>query len=278
MRLSKSWIIASKDFKVYIKKRTLLYALVVIPLLIAILLPVIVSFAGHKNGENGIPASELTVLLPAFSFFYIILAGYLPTSIASYTLVGEKVEKSLEPLLATPTTDSEILLGKGIAAFLPPFVAILAGSTLFMALMDLVTHSKLGYYYFPNGNTAIILFLMVPLAVIMSTEWNVVVSSRVSDVRTAQQLGALAILPLAGIYVSGELNIVNLGVTSSLLIVAGILFVVDILLLYVARATFQREEILIAQGSSEINISFVIKDKDRAKAVAALHEEFVVKD
>ena len=35
---------------------------------------------------------------------------------------------------------------------------------------------------------------------------------------------------------------------------------------------------MIAQGSSEINISFVIKDKDRAKAVTALHEEFVLKD
>ena len=32
---------------------------------------------------------------------------------------------------------------------------------------------------------------------------------------------------------------------------------------------------MIAQGSSEINISFVIKDKDRNKAVSALHEEFV---
>lgn len=35
---------------------------------------------------------------------------------------------------------------------------------------------------------------------------------------------------------------------------------------------------MIAQGSSEINISFVIKDKDRSKAVAALHEEFVLKE
>jgi aspartate kinase len=35
---------------------------------------------------------------------------------------------------------------------------------------------------------------------------------------------------------------------------------------------------MIAQGSSEINISFVIKDRDRAKAVAALHEEFVLKE
>jgi aspartate kinase len=31
---------------------------------------------------------------------------------------------------------------------------------------------------------------------------------------------------------------------------------------------------MIAQGSSEINISFVIKEKDRSKAVIALHEEF----
>jgi len=244
LRFSKSWIIASKDFKVYIKKKNLLYALIVVPLLVAFLIPGVISYAGHKNGVSGIPASELTILLPSFSFFYLILAGYLPSSIASYTLVGEKVEKSLEPLLATPTTDSEILLGKGIAAFIPPVVAILAGSALFMVLMDLVTHSKLGYYFFPNWNAAIVLFLMVPLAVIMSVEWNVVVSSRVSDVRTAQQLGILVVLPFAGIYVSGELDIVNLGVTSNLLIVAGILFVVDLVLLYVARATFQREEIL----------------------------------
>jgi aspartate kinase len=33
---------------------------------------------------------------------------------------------------------------------------------------------------------------------------------------------------------------------------------------------------MIAQGSSEINISFVIKDKDRNRAVTALHEEFAL--
>ena len=34
---------------------------------------------------------------------------------------------------------------------------------------------------------------------------------------------------------------------------------------------------MIAQGSSEMNISFVIKDKNRNRAVSALHEEFVEK-
>jgi ABC-2 type transport system permease protein len=102
----------------------------------------------------------------------------------------------------------------------------------------------LGYYFFPNWNAAVVLFLLVPLAAVMSVEWNVIISARVSDVRVAQQIGILLILPFGGIYVGGELGIVPLGSTSDLLIISGILLAVDLLLLYVARATFRREEIL----------------------------------
>lgn len=244
MRLSKSWIIASKDFKVFMKKKNIIYSIVIVPLIISFLLPAVIDYAGQNSGLKGFPASEIVILLPAFTFFYLILAGMIPSTIASYTLVGEKVEKSLEPLLATPTTDGEILLGKGIAAFIPPIAAILGGATIFMILMDIVTQSSLGYYYFPNWNAAIVLFLMVPLAAIISVEWNVIVSSRVSDVRVAQQIGILVMLPYAGIYVAGELNIIQLGMTSNLLIISGILLAVALLLLYVSRATFRREEIL----------------------------------
>lgn len=68
-------------------------------------------------------------------------AAILPTAIDSYSMVGEKVEKSLEPLLATPTTDSELLLGKSIAVFLPPLIATYIGALIFMVLMDIVTFS-----------------------------------------------------------------------------------------------------------------------------------------
>jgi len=242
MRLSKSWIVAQKDFKVFSKKKNIIYSLVVVPLIVSILFPVVVTFAGRNSG--GIQAAELPVLLPAFTIFYVILAGITPTTLASYSLVGEKVEKSLEPLLATPTTDGEILLGKGIAAFLPPIVAIFAGATILMALMDSVTYGKLGYDFFPNTNSDIVFFLMVPLAVIASVEWNVIVSSRVSDVRIAQQIGYLLILPFAGIYIGGEMNLVDLSNANNLLIIVALLLVVDVLLLYVAKATFRREEIL----------------------------------
>ncbi|MGD0318300.1 MAG: ABC transporter permease subunit [Nitrososphaerales archaeon] len=238
MRLARSWIIAAKDFKTLRKKKNIIYTLFVIPFLIAVLIPAVIGYVAHKS-----PA-ELVVFLPAFLFYYVILAAYLATPIASYTIVGEKVEKSLEPLLATPTTDSEILLGKGIAAFLPPLAPLWGGSALFMILMDLTTKGKLGYYYFPDPNSALVLLLLVPLALLMSVQVNVIISSRVTDVRAGQQLGGLAIVPFVGLYASGELGLINLGDAGNLLIIAAALLVVDVLLFFVSRATFRREEIL----------------------------------
>jgi hypothetical protein len=113
-----------------------------------------------------------------------------------------------------------------------------------MALVELVTQNTLGYLYFPNWNEGIVLFVMVPIAAVTSVEWNIIISSRVSDVRIAQQLGALLALPLGGIYVSGEVNLISLGDTTNLLIIAGVMAAIGVLLLPIARATFNREQIL----------------------------------
>ena len=243
MRLSKAWVVASKDLAIFRRKRSILYSLVIVPIMVSILFPAVLLIAG-RNGGKTMPPAALGALLPSFAFFWLILAGVIPTTLASYSIVGEKVEKCLEPLLATPTTDGEILLGKGVAAFLPPIVAILGGASLFMALVDLVTQDALGYLYFPNWNEGIVLFVMVPIAAMMSVEWNIIISSRVSDVRIAQQVGALLVLPLGLIYVAGEVRLVDLGDTTNLLIISGILAAVAVLFLPIARATFSREQIL----------------------------------
>lgn len=241
MRLSKAWIIAAKDFKIFLRKKNVLYSVILFPLLIAVGLPIVVRFAGAKTG--GIPASVLPTLLNAFSFFFIILAAYLPTAIASYSLVGEKIEKSLEPLLATPITDGELLLGKSIAAFFPPILAIYCSAVVFMVLMDLLTYSTLNYLYFPNWNIGIILLLVAPLSAILSVEINVIISSRISDVRAAQALGGLAVLPLGVIYVMSELGIVRLDI-NNLFIISAVILLFDVFLFFISTRAFQREEIL----------------------------------
>ena len=243
MRLSQAWIVATKDFAMFRKKRNIIYSIVVLPVMLTGLLSGVVWYLQHR-GNGPVSPAELTVLLPAFAFFYFILAGIIPTTIASYSIVGEKVEKSMEPLLATPTTDGEILLGKGLAAFVPAILAVLGTSALFMGLCDAFTVGTLGYYYFPNWSSLVVLFMMVPVGVVMSVEWNVLVSSRVSDVRIAQQIGSLLLLPYGGMYVGGELGIVPLGNTDDLLMITAVLAFLCLLMLYAVQATFQREAIL----------------------------------
>lgn len=239
MKLWKSWVIANKDFSVFRKKKRILYTLIILPLFLSIGLPLVIrSLTGLDNST-----AEIILLLNAFSFFYIILAYIQSITLASYSILGEKIEQSLEPLLATPTTDGELLLGKTIASFLPSIGVIYAGSIIFMVLSDAITYNTLGYLFFPNLSMAFILLLAVPLSSILSIQLNVIISSRVNDVRTANQLGLILFIPFMGVYIMLLSNIISLNIVN-LFVVTTFLFVVDLVLFYLSKATFSRDKIL----------------------------------
>jgi hypothetical protein len=90
---------------------------------------------------------------------------------------------------------------------------------------------------------ALILLVLIPLTVVFSVELNVLVSARVNDVRTASQIGGLIVLPFGAVYVLSEIRLISLDITTLAMISAIILFA-DVVLFYLSRAAFQREEIL----------------------------------
>jgi len=231
--------IAAKDMGIVLGRRSVRLSLILLPLGIAIGLPQVARFAG-----GGIPIGLLPRFLTAFLFFFAVIAVMLPVAIASYSLVGEKIERSLEPLLATPVTDGEVLAGKGLAAFLPPIAAIWAASVLFMALCDELTRGELGRLYFPNTTALLIVGVVAPLAAIFGVEYSVLISSRLSDVRPVHQLATLSVLPFAGVYVAAQVGAVTLD-QPTLAVIAGALAALDAVLFAATRATFRREEILI---------------------------------
>jgi ABC-2 type transport system permease protein len=239
MRLSKAWTVASKDFKIYTKRKSILYSIIYFEVAVSIGIPFIVRFIAGKPGG----AAFIPTFINAFSFLYVIGAALFPVGIASYSLVGGKVQKSLEPLLATPTTDEEILAGKSIAAFLPAICANYIGALIFTVLVDLFAYSTLNYLYLPDWDFAITLFLLAPLACLLGVGYNILVSSRVNDVRTAQHLGTLILLPFGAIYLLSELQVLTLTM-DNLLIMAAVLVVIDAIVFYLVNAAFQREEIL----------------------------------
>ncbi len=240
MRLWKSWVVTMKDFGVFRRKKYILYSLVALPAILGLLLPGALLLSGPAGQ---IPQAILVSTLKSEATIFILLPAILPSVIASYSFIGEKIEKSLEPLLATPTTDAELLMGKSLAAFIPSVAATYAGGIIFMVFVDSLTYGQLGYLLFPDWSTVVLFGLVVPLACVLSVEFNVIISSRVNDIRSAQQLGVLVVLPLLAIYLLGQTETVKSGV-DEFLVVAGILLVVDIALSFVSRATFQREEIL----------------------------------
>jgi ABC-2 type transport system permease protein len=249
MRLNKAWIIAVRDLKIFGHQRYVLYTLVLFPLIISIIPPAVIQvFASNQlNKTPPAPTAAIADAIPpmlgAFSIFLIIGAAFVPVGIASYTIVGEKLEKSLEPLLATPLTDGEILLGKTISAFIPTLVAMYTGAVVFMVGTDVMAFPFLNYYYFPNWTIAVILFLAMPAATVMSIEYGIIVSSRVNDVRSSTNSGALMFFPFIIVYFLAQTKVITLD-TNGMLIIAGILLVIDVVLYFVSTAMFQREEIL----------------------------------
>jgi ABC-2 type transport system permease protein len=234
------WTVATKDFNVLRTKKNIVYTVVALPLCMALGLAALVWLIGTTQPISFV---DLFPLFEAFNFWFIIVASALPAGMSSYSIVGEKVEKSLEPLLATPATDGEILLGKSIAAFIPSIAATYFGAAIFMAGIDVITSPQLGYLFYPNWNAGVFILLATPLACLFSVELNIIVSSRVSDVRAANQFGGLLVVPFGVLYVLGEINVVPL-TANNLLIISAVLFIVDVLLFFVSRSTFRREEIL----------------------------------
>jgi ABC-type Na+ efflux pump permease subunit len=247
VRLWKSWIVTQKDLSVFKKNKYVLYSLIAIPIIMGVVLPVILIFA--LDAQISSPLVTATMALAAANqivnvatMYLVLIASILPSIIASYSFVGEKIEKSLEPLLATPTTDGELLLGKSLAAFIPCIAVTFLGAAISAPIIDYWSYTRLGLILIPNLYWVLVIGVIAPLSCIMSVEANIIVSSKVNDIRAAQQLGGLVVLPLVFIVIfastSAQLSIWLAIAVSVALALA------DVALFYLSKKTFQREEIL----------------------------------
>jgi len=191
--------------------------------------------------------SEIYQVLPMMFnmilMIFIVVPATLPTIIASYSIVGEKNNRSLEPLLATPITDGELLSGKIFSSFIPSMASTVLAFSLGVILLDIVLIPKVAYPLLPNLTWTLSMLLLAPTACIMSVLACVLVSSKVSDVRAAQQVGGFVVMPVI---------VLMLGVLSGFIflsplmifVFAGMYGCIDIGLFYFARAIFNRETII----------------------------------
>jgi len=77
--------------------------------------------AGAIPGVAQLPGEEqlLVLLLNQFNFFLLLIPTMIAISVATFSIVDEKLSGTLEALLATPVKTWELLLGKALAGAIP---------------------------------------------------------------------------------------------------------------------------------------------------------------
>lgn len=182
-------------------------------------------------------------IVSQFMPLFLMMPVMIPITIASYSIVGEKTRRTLEPLLATPVTTLELLAGKGLAAALPAIAATWLSFGIFVvgALMMGMGRDLVLKFFDPMWLTAI--FVVGPLLALAGVSIAVMISSRTTDPRVAEQISGLFVLPLVGLIVAQTAGLILLDRTL-VLWMAFVMVVLDVVLLFFAGRLFQREHIL----------------------------------
>ncbi|PKO21204.1 MAG: hypothetical protein CVU38_15960 [Chloroflexi bacterium HGW-Chloroflexi-1] len=195
-------------------------------------------FAGMSPAEamQSVMASNMLVL-------FLIMPLMVPVTIASYSIVGEKISRSLEPLLATPVTTTQLLLGKAFAAAAPGVVMTWLSYAVFLVFAYFFSVSARVFSIFIDPMWLIAMFVLVPLLTVMAVAVGIIVSSRTSDPRAAEQLGSLIILPLMILFIGMMAGFIMLNSTTFWLS-SLVTLLLDLGLGYFGVVLFQRETIL----------------------------------
>ena len=182
-------------------------------------------------------------LVNQFLLLFLLIPLAVPVTIASYSIVGEKSTRSLEPLLATPTSTTEIIVGKALASVVPAIGATWLAFIIFLIGARFFAASDRVYALFLDPMWFMAMLIVAPLFTVFSVNVAIIISSRVNDPRAAEQIGMLVMLPLMAIFFGAILGLIPLN-TTTMLLLGGITLLADVGLMALGVKLFQRETIL----------------------------------
>jgi ABC-type Na+ efflux pump permease subunit len=181
-----------KEFREYRRNKLIVFTTVGMPVLFLLVI-VGSTFALPDDVAGELLESVVGQVL----LLFLLIPVILPTTIAAYTVIGEREQGTLEPILTTPATDRELLAGKAMAAVIP---AVLLAWALYLSYgwaaavfaPDVVVERTW------SVEQAIAQLLVAPALAVFAIVVGMLISLRSTDIRVAQQLSALATLPVIG--------------------------------------------------------------------------------
>jgi ABC-type Na+ efflux pump permease subunit len=208
-----------KELREYRRNRFVVYTMGFLPLLF-ITIPIIEIFS--------LPATtKLTVRAGLPLLYLLIIPAIVPSSLAAYSVVGEREQGTLEPVLTTPIRREEFLVGKAVAALVPTLGIAYLMFGIFFAVVASFANSDVASTVFDETHL-LVLLLFTPLLAGWSIWVGIAISARSTDIRAAQQLGVLASVPPLAVVVLMSLKVISptlalaLGLAAALLVLDGL--------------------------------------------------------
>ena len=250
--------IIGKEWAEVFKNRLVLFTVAFLPIILVALPLLTVSFTGDIDaaamdetpdaflGEMCTGLSEAdcasVFMLNLYTLMLMILPVAIPVSIAAYSVVGEKTTRSLEPLLATPITTLELLVGKALAAIIPAIVATWLAFIIYLIGVRLIVNDVV-FSTMTQPMWLLAILLVGPLLALLAVSFGLMVSSRVTDPRVAEQVSAVVIVPLILFIVGQSVGLILID-QRTIIIMAVVVAMVDVVLFYFTVKLFRRETIL----------------------------------
>jgi ABC-2 type transport system permease protein len=258
MRARIVWTILRREWMETLRNRLLLATILVPPVLLTVAPIVLAGAVGDRTLPAELAAQILSqkpewagftpgelagaFAVQQFLVFFLLMPAYIPLSIATFSIIGEKQARSLEPVLAAPIRTVELLAGKAIAALVPGVLAGWLTYVMFVVLASVVYGPAL-FGVVTDGSWLAGVFLLGPAVGLSSVVAGVIVSARVSDPRVAQQIGGVVIVPIIGLVLVQATGTLLVGPVGYLLL-SLVVLVVSLVGLRIGVRLFDREAIL----------------------------------
>lgn len=175
-------------------------------------------------------------------FLPLLVPVLLPAIMSAYSVVGEREQGTLEPVLTTPVSRAELLVGKAAAIFVPATVLAYLVFGVFVAITQFAANAPVAaaVRHAPQLPAALV---FIPLLAGWAVWAGLAISTRVSDTRVAQQLSLVASLPVVAIAALMSFHVITptFAVAAAL---AGGLLAVDCAACLVVARLFDRERLV----------------------------------
>jgi ABC-2 type transport system permease protein len=264
--------IARKDIKEATQNRAVWLPILIVPLIFVVIMPLGlilgISSAGGAEANplndpdfamflermpaflsnliNGLDQTQSGILLLTgylFAPFFLILPLMFSTVIASESFAGERERKTIEALLYTPATDTELFLGKVLAAFLPAVAITWGGFIVYSVVVNAAAYPVMQHIWFPLPSWYPLIFWVSPAISLLGIAVTVLISARVQTFMGAYQSSASLVLLVLALLAGQATGVLYLSVLSGLLIGLVLMIVVAVLMIYAIR-TFNRDRLL----------------------------------